>query len=108
MLHVSAQGDQPVSLAYFLDKGLKINSVDLRKSIPLHWAAFSGSELTPNYIIAWGGDLDAQDSKGLTPLHLAVKAYKDNRSSKGIKQLLVKGANRSALDFETKKPVDYI
>ena len=108
MLHVSAQGDQPVSLAYFLDKGLDINSIDLRKSTPLHWAAFSGAELTLNYIIAWGGNLDAQDSKGLTPLHLAVKAYKDNRSSKGIKQLLVKGANRNALDFETKKPVDYI
>ena len=85
MLHVSAQGDQPGSLAYFLQKGLDINSVDLRKSTPLHWAAFSGAELTLNYIIAWGGDLDSQDSKGLTPLHLAVKAYKDNRSSKGIK-----------------------
>ena len=39
---------------------------------------------------------------------MAVKAYKDNRSTKGIKQLLVKGANRNALDFETKKPVDYV
>ena len=108
MLHVSAQGDQPVSLAYFLDKGLNINSVDLRKSTPLHWAAFSGADLTLNYVIAWGGELEAMDSKGLTPLHLAVKAYKDNRSSKGIKQLLIKGANRNALDYETKKPVDYI
>jgi len=59
MLHVSAQGDQPVSLAYFLDKGLDINSKDYRSSTPLHWAAFSGAELTLNYIIAWGGDLDA-------------------------------------------------
>lgn len=59
MLHVSAQGDQPVSLAYFLDKALDINSKDYRSSTPLHWAAFSGAELTLNYIIAWGGDLDA-------------------------------------------------
>jgi len=108
MLHVSAQGDQPVSLAYFIDKGLAINSMDYRKSTPLHWAAFSSAELTLNYIIAWGGDLTAQDSRGLTPLHLAVKSYKESRSTKGIKQLLIKGANRNALDFETKKPIDYV
>lgn len=59
MLHVSAQGDQPVSLAFFIEKGLPINSKDLRESTPLHWAAFSGAELTLNYIIAWGGDLNA-------------------------------------------------
>ena len=108
MLHVSSQGDQPVSLAYFIDKGLSINSKDLRESTPLHWAAFSGAELTLNYIIAWNGDLTAQDTKGLTPLHLAVKSYKENRSTKGIKQLLIKGANRNALDFETRKPIDYV
>ena len=49
-----------------------------------------------------------RDSKGLTPLHLAVKSAKDNRSSKGIKQLLIKGANRNALDNEGRKPVDYL
>jgi hypothetical protein len=26
-------------------------------STPLHWAAFSGAELTLSYIIAWGGNL---------------------------------------------------
>ena len=108
MLHVSAQGDQPVSLAYFLSKGIKINSRDLRDSTPLHWAAFSGSELTLSYIVAWGGDLNDVDSKGLTPLHLAVKSYKENRSTKGIKQLLIKGANREALDFQNLKPIDYV
>ena len=30
MLHVSAQGDQPVSLVYFLDKGLDINAQENR------------------------------------------------------------------------------
>ena len=82
-----------------MSKGIKINSRDLRDSTPLHWAAFSGSELTLSYIIAWGGDLNDVDSKGLTPLHLAVKSYKENRSTKGIKQLLIKGADREAIDF---------
>ena len=57
MLHVSAQGDQPVSLVYFLDKGLDINAQENRGSSPLHWAAFSGSELTLNYIVSYGGNV---------------------------------------------------
>ena len=108
MLHVSAQGDQPVSLAFFLEKGLDINSQERRGSSPLHWAAFSGSELTLNYIMAWGGDVHQKDLRGLTPLHLAVKSYKENRSSKAIKQLLIKGADRNIMDNDKKKPIDYI
>ena len=61
MLHVAAQGDSPVSMAYFLQNNLDINSCDYRLSTPLHWACFSGAELTLNYIIAWGGDLNARD-----------------------------------------------
>jgi len=51
----------------------------------MHWAAFAGAEITLSYIIAWGGDLNAVDHKGLTPLHLAVKNYSKHRSTKCIK-----------------------
>jgi palmitoyltransferase len=98
MLHVAAQGDQPASLAYFVKKGLDINERDRRDSTPLHWAAFAGAELTMSYILAWNADIDAVDSKGLTALHLAVKSSEDIRSTKGIKLLLIKGADRNILD----------
>ena len=49
-----------------------------------------------------------KDSKGLTALHLSVKSASDNRSSKSIKQLLIKGADRNARDNEGKKPIDYV
>ena len=52
--------------------------------------------------------MEMRDSKGLTPLHLTVKSVKENRSSKGIKQLLIKGADRNATDNDGKKPVDYL
>jgi palmitoyltransferase ZDHHC13/17 len=44
MLHVAAQGDQPISIAFFLSIGLEINFKDKRLSTALHWAAFAGSE----------------------------------------------------------------
>ena len=50
------------------------------------------------------------DTKSMSPLHLAVKEYGNNRhrSSKPIKILLIKGANRDVLDFENKRPIDYL
>jgi palmitoyltransferase len=108
IMHVAAQGDQPYSIAYFMSLGLDINSRDKRKSTPLHWAAVSGAELTLTYVIALGGDLEAMDVKGHTALHFACKKHKENKSTKGIKQLLLKGANRNAMDYEGKRPIDYV
>lgn len=98
MLHVAAQGDQPASLTYFYEMGLDINSKDKRDSTPLHWAAFAGAELSLSYILAWEADINAVDAKGLTALHLSVKSSEDIRSTKGIKLLLVKGADRNIQD----------
>lgn len=96
MLHVAAQGDQPASLYYFHKVvGLDVDSRDKRKSTALHWAAFSGAELSLSYLVAWNPNLNAQDTKGLTPLHLAVKSSEDLRSTKAIKQLLIKGADKN-------------
>lgn len=89
-------------------QGLDINSRDKRNSTPLHWAAYSGAELTLSYIIAFGGDVNAVDIKGLTALHFACKEYKQTKSTKGIKQLLIKGANRNAIDYDYKRPIDYV
>ena len=85
MLHVAAQGDNPNSIYYFLREGLDISEGDSRKSSPLHWASFQGAELSMSYIVSWGGNIESKDTKGLTPLHLAVKMFKDNNSIKGIK-----------------------
>ena len=59
MLHVAAQGDQPLAVAFFLRIGLDINSKDVRLSTPLHWASFAGAELCLNYILAWDGEINA-------------------------------------------------
>ena len=108
MLHVSAQGDQPISLAYFLSIGLDINSQDTRLSTPLHWAAFAGADLALSFIIAKGADVNIQDIKGLTPLHLAVKSSEEIRTTRLIRALLLKGADPSMKDNKDGLPCEFL
>jgi len=61
MLHVCAQGDQPVSLLYFLEKGLQIDSRDIHGRTALHHAATTGNELWIGYAVAFGAEVDARD-----------------------------------------------
>ena len=58
MLHVAAQGDQPISIAFFMTLGLDINSKDKRLSTPLHWASFAGAEYALSYIVAQGAEIN--------------------------------------------------
>jgi ankyrin repeat protein len=48
------------------------------------------------------------DKGGNTPLHIACQKHKESKSTKSIKQLLIKGANRNALNFDGKRPIDYV
>ena len=71
----------------------------------MHWASFAGAELALAYLVAWGANVNEYDSKGLTPLHLAVKTAEDIKSTKSIRLLLLKGADRDAIDLNGKKPI---
>src|SRR4051812_8553959 len=72
-------------------------NLDKKNSTPLHWAAFAGAELALSFLLAKGAEVNAKDSKGLTPLHLAVKSSEDVRTTKSIKLLLIKGAEKNAV-----------
>ena len=108
MLHVAAQGDQAFSLTYFKDKGLSIKSKDKEKSTPLHWACCAGSDTASYYLQSWGVDVNAKDYLGYTPLHLAVRYSPRFPSTRAIKELLIKGANRDATEKNGLKPIDLI
>ena len=99
VLHIAAQGDQPAPIYYFSKiRGLDIDSIDKRGSTPLHWASYSKSEFALVYILAIGPNLEIKDSSGLTPLHLAIKSVGDLRSTRPVRSLLLKGANRHAVN----------
>jgi palmitoyltransferase ZDHHC13/17 len=96
VLHISAQGDQPAPLVYFInEKGMDINEVDNRGSTPLHWACYSKSEFALSYLLALKPNLEIQDNLGFTPLHLAIRSVDELKSTRPVRSLLLKGSKRS-------------
>ena len=61
-----------------------------------------------SYLLSWKGiEINPQDRKGMTPLHLAVKAVPSLKRTTSVRFLLIAGAERSARDHEEKRPLDY-
>lgn len=61
-----------------------------------------------SYLISWKGiEVNPQDWKGMTPLHLAVKAVQQLKRTTSVRFLLIAGADWRALDNENKLPLDY-
>ena len=106
VLHVAAQGDQPISIYFFKLKGMDLRSTDNRGSTPLHWATYAKAEITLVYLLSWIDFYDDQDFDGFTPLHLAVKSVESLQSSRPVRSLLIRGASRNICDNEGRKPID--
>lgn len=94
VMHIAAQQDQPLSIYYLHQQGMSINIRDATNSTPLHWACFTRSELALNYILSMKPDLEARDCYGFTPLHIAVTSCAKLGSTRNVKALLLRGANR--------------
>lgn len=59
VLHISAQGDSPVTLYYFVNTHMmSIDSVDERGSTPLHWACYARAEFAINFLLAMNAQLE--------------------------------------------------
>jgi palmitoyltransferase len=76
VLHIAAQGDQPISIYYFKRLGMDLSITDKRGSTPLHWACFQNSEIALLFLLGWvkQSKLSLQDVDGFTPLHLTIKS----------------------------------
>ena len=103
IIHLSAEGNQPSSMIYFLFKQkFDIYSRDENGSSPLHWACYSGAEESVNYLIGLNADIDAQDKEKLTPLHLATLYNRE----KIVIKLLQNGADKNLKNSRGEKPID--
>ena len=108
VMHIAAQKDQPLSLYYFWRRGVDINIRDAKQCTPLHWACYMRCEMALTYILTMKPDLEAKDLHGLTPLHVAVSQAERLGSTRNVRVLLLKGADRDAVDVEGKKPVEWV
>ena len=108
MIHVAAQGDAAISLYYFKELGVDLNLQDQRGSTPLHWACYSNSEIALSYLLAWNPELNIQDQDGYTPLHLAVKSCDTVESTRPVRFLLIRGADKSIQDNSGQTPIDLV
>lgn len=109
MMHVSAQGDQPLLMYFYKNRGMSLKTRDNRMSTPLHWAIYSKSEVAMCYLLSWDESLcDDQDCDGFTPLHLAVKSVEKSGHIRPVRTLLVRGSDRNAIDLLGKRAIDHI
>ena len=108
MLHTASQGDSAAPLHYFRKRGVDINQQDQRGSTPLHWACYSTSEIALSFLLAWQPDLNIRDSDGFTPLHLAVKSVDTVESTRPVRFLMIRGADKEVQDNNGNTPLDLV
>ena len=73
IIHLSAEGNQPSLMIFFLFKKIiDISTKDNNNSTPLHWACFSGAYDSVKFLISLNAEINAMDKNELTPLHIAV------------------------------------
>ena len=66
------------------------------------------SEMALTYILPMRPNLEARNKDGLTPLHVAISQAERLESTRNVRVLLLRGADRDAKDNEGRKPVDVI
>ena len=103
IIHLSAEGNQPSIMIYFLyKKGLDIFTADENGSSPLHWACYSGAEESVDFLISLKADINSKDKEKLTPLHLATLYNRE----KIVVKLLQNGADKNNKNSRGESPID--
>ena len=97
-------------MIYYLVKirNIDIEDKDSSGNTPLHWAVFTGSENSVNFLLALKANPNSINNDIFTPLHLSVKSIEDYGSDRIIKNLLLEGANRTMIDMDHKMAIDYV
>ena len=87
---------------------MDINDADLRGSTALHWSCFAKSEFALSYTLSMNPKLEKKDKAGNTPLHLAIKSTSAIKSTRPVRALLLRGANRNARNTKDQGCIDLV
>ena len=87
---------------------MDINVRDSKFSTPLHWACYTRSEMALTYLLSMKPNLEAKDVQGFTALHIAVASVAKLGSTRNVKALLLRGADRDQQDLKGQTPIKMI
>ena len=74
----------------------------------MHWACYSNSEIALSYLLAWKPEMNIKDQEGFTPLHLAIKSTDTVESTRPVRFLLIRGADKTALDKQNRTAMELV
>ena len=78
-LHLAAQGNFPNIIIFLIEKyGFDINSKDNKGNSALHWAVYSNSVQTVDYLIYYNIDINIRDNDDDTALQIAIRKNNQN------------------------------
>ena len=95
-------------MAYFLEKGIDVDSADQAGRTALHHATHTGNELFIVYAAAFGANINAKDNEGCTPLLHVCKNFDDNKNIDCLKKLLLAGADKEIVDDQGFKAINWL
>lgn len=89
------------------EESIDVNQKDSSGATALIWAVFCGSEIALSYLLAQPGvDVNAQNDKGETPLHVAITSQNTLSPANLVKRLLIKGADFTIKNKKARTPLD--
>ena len=109
-LHMAAQGNSAIGLNMLLhdyEKSFDLNEPDNSGATSLIWAAFCGSEISLAFLLAQPGiEVNCQNHKGETALHLALQSTNAQKPGNIVKRLMLKGADLTIRDNKGRTPIE--
>lgn len=115
-LHCAAQRKEGIVSIYYLHENeskFDPNIVDRYGATPLHYAIMSIEESNIQALLSLGADINAQDLRGDSMLHVAIVRYVDDQQNYNVykevvKEILQFGAKRELRNKDQLTPIQLL
>ena len=112
LLHEAASTEQVNTAAWLIERGLDPNATANGDATPLHYAAFHTNDGVMKVLLAAGGNANARDSKGQTPIYAALavpsmQAHNHDETLRSIQVLHSYGAKFEVHDHTGMTPLSW-